>query len=153
MGRETRREALKLAAGAALVGAAAGAASGAAGKKSKVNDEKPVPSKAPPDSFGPRELFAVVDAEGNLQRGFHAASARRLSLGIYEVIFKRDVRRGAYLATLGGHSWGGLPAAGSIGVMGRATNPRGVVVRTTDGSGDPLDAGFHLLVICPDGYA
>jgi hypothetical protein len=153
MSRETRREAIKLAAGVAIVGASAAVATGAPKKKPKANDEKPVPSKAIPENYGPREMFAVVDAQGTLRRGFHAVSAQRLSLGIYEVIFKRDVRRGAYLATLGGHSWGGLPPAGSIGVMGRASDPRGVVVRTSDGCGNQLDAGFHLLVICPDGYA
>ena len=153
MSTETRRDAIKLAAGAAIVGASVAVATGAEKKKPKANDEKPVASKAIPESYGPREMFAVVDSEGTLRRGFHAVSAQRLSLGIYEVIFKRDVRRGAYLATLGGHSWGGLPAAGSIGVMGRASDPRGVIVRTSDGSGDQLDAGFHLLVICPDGYA
>jgi hypothetical protein len=125
-------------------------AAAADGKKSKVNSEKPVPSKAVPESYGPRELFAVVDGQGKLRRGLHVVSTKRLDVGTYEVIFKRDVRRGAYLATIGGHSWGGLPASATIGVMGRASDPRGVVVVTNGGA---IDAGFHLLVVCPDGYA
>jgi hypothetical protein len=153
MSRQTRRDAIKLAAGAAIVGASVTVATAAEKKKSKVNQETPVDSKAVPENYGPREMFAVVDLNGNLRRGFHVLRATRLSLGIYEVIFKRDVRRGAYLATLGGHSWGGLPASGAIGVMGRANDPRGVVVVTSDGMGNQQDAGFHLLVVCPDGYA
>jgi hypothetical protein len=37
--------------------------------------------------------------------------------------------------------------------MGRATDPRGVLVYTTDQGGDPAATGFHLLVVCPEGYA
>jgi hypothetical protein len=149
----TRRQALKLAAGAAVVGTSVAVASAADGKKPKVNGEKPVPSKAVAESYGPRELFAVVDGEGNLRRGFHAVSAQRLDVGTYEVIFKRDVRRGVYLATPGGHSWGGFPPTAMIGVVGRASDPRGVLVITSDSDGDQVNAGFHLLVVCPDGYA
>ncbi len=156
MGQVTRREAITLAAGAAVaVGATAGVAAAADRKKtkSKANQEKPVESKARPENYGPRELFAVVHADGTLKRGFHAVSAQRLGLGVYEVLFKRDVRRGAYLATIGGDSWGGTPPAGMIGVSGRATDPTGVVVCTYDDQGNQFDAGFHLLVICPDGFA
>ena len=150
MSRVTRRDAMRLAAGAAVVGTSAAVAAAADGKKSKVNSEKPVPSKAVPESYGPRELFAVVDGQGKLRRGFHAVSAKRLDVGMYEVIFNRDVRRGAYLATVGGHDWGGLPGSATIGVVGRATDPHGVLVVINDGA---MDAGFHLLVVCPDGYA
>jgi hypothetical protein len=141
---------MRLAAGAAVVGTSVAAASAADAEKPKVNSEKPVPSKAVPESYGPREMFAVVDGQGKLQRGFHAISAKRLDVGMYEVIFNRDVRRGVYLATVGGHSWGGLPASATIGVMGRATDPRGVLVVISGGS---IDSSFHLLVVCPDGYA
>jgi hypothetical protein len=149
----TRRDALKLAAGAAVVGTSVAVAAAADEKKPKVNSEKPVPSKAGPESYGPRELFAVVDGQGKLRRGFHAVSAKRLDIGTYEVIFKRDVRRGVYLATPGGHSWGGFPPTAMIGVMGRASDPRGVLVITSANDGSQVDAGFHLLVLCPDGYA
>jgi hypothetical protein len=154
MKRVSRREAIRVVATtgtAALAASVAGAADKPA--KKKHNTEPAVPSKATPNSVGPRELFAVVDRDGNLSRGLHVASARALDVGVYEVIFNRDVRRGAYLATLGGHGFEGNPVAGSVAVIGRATDPRGVLVYTTDLSGDQLGIGFHLLVVCPEGYA
>jgi hypothetical protein len=122
-------------------------------KAPKGNTEPPVASKASPDSYGPREMFAIVDADGSLKRGLHAVSAARLGLGTYEVIFVRDVRRGAYLATPGGHGYAGIPLPAAVSVIGRATDPRGVLVYTTSMQGDPQDTAFHVLVLCPDGYA
>jgi hypothetical protein len=98
-------------------------------------------------------LFAVIDFEGNIQRGQHAVSCKQLELGVYEVIFSRDVRRGVYVATPGGHGYEGMPLSATLAVMGRATDPRGVLVCTTNQQGDPLATGFHLLVICPEGFA
>jgi hypothetical protein len=143
---------LLAAAGAATLLPSASAAAGQEKKGSGVNREKPVPSKAAPDSHGARQLFAVVDQYGKLRRGLHAVSARRLDVGVYEVIFNRDVRRGAYLATVGGHYYEGMPAAGMASVVGRATEPRAVVVCVFSASG-AFDSGFHLLVVCPEGYA
>jgi hypothetical protein len=148
----TRREALQLTAAAGAV-TALGATAAAQPPKGKANQEPPVPSQASAESHGPRELFAVVDQDGGLKRGLHAVAAKKLEIGVYEVTFNRDVRRGAYLATIGGASYGGLPPVGQIGVMGRVNNPRGVLVTTTNADGDPVDAGFHLLVICPEGFA
>jgi len=151
----TRREALGLTATAGAAAALGGGIVSAQAQqpRGKVNQEAAVPSRAAADSHGPRELFAVVDQDGNLARGLHAVSARRLDLGVYEVVFNRDVRRGCYQATIGGASYGGLPPVGLIGVMGRANNPRAVVVTTTNATADPVDSGFHLLVVCPEGYA
>jgi hypothetical protein len=151
----TRRKAIQLigTTGATILVTPPGEAADGPGKKSQHNAEPAVPSKAPPDSHGPREMFAVVDSDGNLKRGLHAVSAKRLDTGVYEVIFGRDVRRGAYLATPGGHGYTGVPPSATIGVMGRASDPRGVLVFTTNQQGDPLSTGFHLLVVCPEGYA
>jgi hypothetical protein len=38
-------------------------------------------------------------------------------------------------------------------VIGRATDPRGVLVYMSSLEGDPLACGFHLLVVCPEGFA
>jgi hypothetical protein len=150
----TRRSALRLgvAAGASALATTAALAT-AAQERPKANSEPPVQSKATADSRGPRECFAVVAADGTLKRQMHVESARHLAAGTYEVIFKQDVRRGVYVATLGGSDFQGLPPVGQLGVMGRANNPRGVLVTIGDASGNPLDAGFHLLVVCPEGYA
>jgi hypothetical protein len=151
----TRRRALRLSAAvaAAAVGTTATRAAAGSQERGKANNESPVQSKATAASRGPRECFAVVGGDGTLKRQMHVERAQRLSVGMYEVIFKRDVRRGVYVATLGGADFQGLPPVGQLGVMGRANNPRGVLVTVGDASGNPLDAGFHLLVVCPEGYA
>jgi hypothetical protein len=158
MTTSTRRQVLTraAAAGAAALGVSAAAAAQAPKEKKprpRRNHEPPVHSKASAEAYGPRELFAVVDAEGNLRRGMHVASAQAIDQGLYEVVFRRDVRRGVYLATIGGHSYEGLPPVGSASVQGRATNPRGVLVSTANALGENVNMGFHLLVVCPDGYA
>jgi hypothetical protein len=117
------------------------------------NHEEPASSKATAEDHGPRELFAVVDAEGHLRRGMHVAGVRLLEQGLYEVVFRRDVRRGVYLATIGDHTYQGLPPFGYVSVVGRATDPRTVLVCTANNQGESVNMGFHLLVLCPDGYA
>jgi len=150
----TRRQAIKVmtATGAVVLGSSTAAAEPQA-QTQKPNSEPPVASKATSESYGPREMFAVVDADGTLKRGMHVVSATRLGLGTYEVIFVRDVRRGAYLATPGGHGYTGIPLPAAVSVTGRATDPRGVLVYITSMSADPQDTAFHLLVLCPEGYA
>jgi hypothetical protein len=151
----TRRKAMQLigTTGAAVLVTSPLGAAEQPGKKQKHNSEPTVASKAQPDSHGPREMFAVVDSEGTLRRGLHAVSSKRLDIGVYEVIFSRNVRRGVYLATPGGHGYAGVPLSATIAVMGRASDPRGVFFYTTNPQGDPLSTGFHLLVLCPEGYA
>jgi hypothetical protein len=153
----TRREVLAraAAAGAGVLGVAAAAGQDAPAKtpRTKCNCEPVLHSKAGPDDHGPRELFAVVDAGGSLRRGMHVARVVILAPGIYEVVFRRDVRRGVYLATIGGHSYEGLPPTGYVSVEGRATNPRSVLVATANAQGENVSMGFHLLIVCPDGYA
>jgi hypothetical protein len=156
MKRFSRREVIG---GAAAAGAAALGASAAAGQPPNkrpgpnVNTGPVVPSKATADDHGPRELFAVVDGRGRLRRGMHVARVAYLGPGLYEVIFRRDVRRGVYLATIGDHTEDGLPPTGYVSVQRRCNDPRGVLVATANSMGENVDMGFHLLVVCPDGYA
>ena len=42
-----------------------------------------------------------------------------------------------------------VPAAGFAQTNGSAANPNAIEVRTRDEKGDPTDADFHLIVICP----
>ena len=175
MNNLNRRDVVKLAAvagAAALAGSAAQAADPPAKKPAgnpelvqrpksnadlvktpKANAEPPKESTAAAERYGPRELFAVVDADGNLKRGMHVVSSLRLDLGLYEVIFNRDVRRGVYLITPGGCGYSGIPLPAAASVTGRATDPRGVLVYITGLEGDPLACGFHLLAVCPEGFA
>jgi hypothetical protein len=151
--RVSRRDAMKQVAAAGAV--ALGAAGTAAGQQRNQTDnrETPIHSKAAADEPGPQQLFAVVDADGKVRRGRHVTKARRLGLGLYEVEFQRDVRRGVYLATIGGHGYEGLPPTGYVSVVGRSINPRSVLVSTAGTQGDPAALPFHLLVVCPEGYA
>ena len=155
MNNMNRRDVMKLAAtaGAVAVGGPAAQAADPPSKKAKHNIEPPIESTATPETCGARELFAVVDADGKLKRGMHVVSSLRLDLGLYELIFNRDVRRGVYLVTPGGHGYTGVPPSAAASVVGRATNPRGVLVYMSDLQGDPIACGFHLLVVCPDGFA
>jgi hypothetical protein len=144
------------AASAAALGVAAAAGSPPDNSKkpaSPINCEPAAPSNARADDHGPREMFAVVDDRGRLKRGMHVARVAYLGPGFYEVVFRRDVRRGVYLATIGGHGDAGLPPTGYVSVQGRSNDPRGVLVSTSNTMGENVNMGFHLLVICPDGYA
>src|SRR5262249_17839245 len=88
MKRLNRRQALGA---VATTGVAALASSGAAAvppaaKKRHPNLGPAAPGSTKPDSHGPRELFAVVDMDGNLKRRLHAVSSRQIELGVYEVL-------------------------------------------------------------------
>jgi hypothetical protein len=93
-------------------------------------------------------LFAVVNANGTLARGHKAVSATRLGTGAYEVVFRKDVRSCAYLATIGLSGSAGSSLPGEITVVGRSGNDRGVFVTTHSSGGAPADLGFHLAVHC-----
>jgi hypothetical protein len=93
-------------------------------------------------------LYAVVDSNGTLARGRRAVSATRLATGAYEVVFRRDVRRCAYVATIGLSGSAGSSLPGEITVVGRAGNDRAVFVTTHSSGGALADLGFHLAVHC-----
>lgn len=94
-------------------------------------------------------LWAVVNEDGTLARGFHAVSAAAAgSAGSYEVIFDRNVRNCAYVATIGLSGSSGTPGPGEIGVVGRNGNVNGVFVKTYDSTGAIATRGFHLAVHC-----
>jgi hypothetical protein len=93
-------------------------------------------------------LFAVVNANGTLARGFRAVSSSKLTTGRYQVIFNRDVSRCAFVATIGLSGSVGAATPGEITVVGRAGNPNGVFVTTHNSGGAFADNGFHLAVHC-----
>ena len=155
MGPMNRREVMKkaAAAGAVSLAVSAEALADPASKPVTANHEPGVESSATAESRGARELFAVVDDNGKMIRSLHAVASKVLDVGCYEVVFDRDIRRGAYVATSGGHGYTGVPVLAIANVMGRATNPRAVFVFLSDLTGQPVAAGFHLVVICPEGFA
>jgi hypothetical protein len=93
--------------------------------------------------------FAVVKASGVLSRGNCLISTARLATGTYEVIFNGNARQCTYLATIGLTGSSGPPPPGEIGVVGRATDVRGVFLQTRASNGALADRPFHLGVFCP----
>jgi len=74
--------------------------------------------------------------------------AARTGEGIYHVIFNRDVRGCAYVATVGSATVDAVPPGGQVHVASHPTNVNAVRVRTTNDAGDALDRSFHIAVTC-----
>jgi hypothetical protein len=97
------------------------------------------------EKLASQTLWAVVNIDGNLVRGFHATSAGRPSF--YEVVFDRDVSACAYAATMVD------PEGVSTGVMISASNrshvgkPNSVFVQPSTIAG-AVSVPFHLVVQC-----
>jgi hypothetical protein len=91
--------------------------------------------------------FAVVSSAGIVARSRGLSSAVRTGTGRYQVIFDRDVRACAYVATQGGIG-AVVPPDGSVTVASLASNVNGVDVRTFSGASNPVNRSFHLLVNC-----
>lgn len=91
--------------------------------------------------------WAVVNASGQLVRGRNVTSVARTSSGRYQVIFNRDVRTCAYIATLGDPT-AASPSTGQVATSSLASNVNGVAVRTTDPAGTAGNRSFHLVVPC-----
>ena len=108
-------------------------------------DVNVVADRSDDDDGGTR--YAVVNANGTLARGRKAVAATRLATGAYEVVFHRDVRKCAYVGTIGLSGSAGSSLPGEITVVGRAGNDRGVFVTTHSSGGASADLGFHLAVL------
>lgn len=110
-----------------------------------------VPTAALASSAGGLGYWAVVNGNGVLVRGKGLAAgdpAARTGEGIYHVIFNRDVRGCAYLATVGSPTVDAVPPNGQVHVASHPTNVNAVRVRTTNDAGVALNRSFHLAVIC-----
>jgi hypothetical protein len=93
-------------------------------------------------------LFAVVNANGTLARGFRAVSSQRFAVGRYAVNFNRNVRGCAYVATIGLSGSVGFSLPGQISVVGLFSNANGVFIAVSNSAGADADLGFHLAVHC-----
>jgi hypothetical protein len=98
---------------------------------------------------GAQTIFAVVNADGTLARGFRASSSQKIGTGTYQVVFREVTSRGAYTATLGRNDGTGLSLPGFViaNRFGNAQNA--VVVVTRDLTGTVSDRPFHLAVHTP----
>ncbi|MPZ58606.1 MAG: hypothetical protein GEU91_19370 [Rhizobiales bacterium] len=102
---------------------------------------------APDKALGMALLSAVVDQNGNLDRGAGIVSSARVSIGQYEVIFNQDVRECTYVATVGGTTIDTYTNKMIASPARRDQQDNGVWVRVSAGSGH-VDAPFHLTVVC-----
>jgi hypothetical protein len=93
-------------------------------------------------------LFAVVNANGTLARGFRAVSSQRFAVGRYAVTFNRNVRGCAYVATIGLSGSVGFSSPGQISVVGLVSSANGVFIAVSNSAGADADLGFHLAVHC-----
>lgn len=93
-------------------------------------------------------LFAVVNDNGTLARGFGAVSATRFQPGRYAVTFDRNVSNCAYVAAIGLSGSVGFSLPGEITVAGQFNNVNGVFITTNASGGADVDRGFQLAVHC-----
>lgn len=109
------------------------------------------PQQAPAAAggFGPTWLGAVIDAAGNHVAGtggLGLSSSSRISVGNYEVLFRRVITLCVPVASIGNRGFGS--AHGHVDVVQRGGNNRGFFVQTKDTSGIAADLNFTLLVFC-----
>jgi hypothetical protein len=91
--------------------------------------------------------YAVVTSAGLAARGRGVSSVARTSAGRYQVLFDRDVRSCAFLATIG-DAGAAAPPQGEISTSALASNVNAVSVRTENSNGNPADRPFHVAVSC-----
>jgi hypothetical protein len=114
------------------------------GKAIKESSLGNVPSASLADGL---TRFAVVTGAGVTARGRGVSSVARTSAGRYQVIFDRDVRNCAYIATIG-DAGAATPGMGDIATRALGSNVNGVVVQTDNQGGTATDRPFHLIVPC-----
>ena len=95
-------------------------------------------------------LFAVVNADGTLQRGSANVTSSKLvaSDGQYAIDFGRNVDQCAYTATVGMTGLIGGSTFGITNVAPLGNNDNAVFVRTHSQTGALTDRPFHLVVVC-----
>jgi hypothetical protein len=92
-------------------------------------------------------LWAVIRDNGTTARGFGATFSQNIgSPGEYEVVFNRDVRSCAYIASLGDETTS--TRYGEVSAVQRFSKPNAVFVQTLNSGGGKADAAFHLAVLC-----
>jgi hypothetical protein len=93
-------------------------------------------------------LWAVVNKFGVLQRaGCPGTSSAFVGDG-YQVLFYRNVRHCAYVASAGNAGSRDVPIPAVVSTVGRAGRVKGVFVGVVDLSGNRIQRGFHLIVEC-----
>ena len=109
------------------------------------------PAATGPDA-GPdvakRDRWAVVNADGTINRGKGVTFVETAGTGNYVVHFDKNVRACMYSGTIGLSGASGTESPGFITTVGAAIDVNGVFVTTDDISGASATRGFHLYVGC-----
>lgn len=108
---------------------------------------EPVAPLAPDGTLGMALLSAAVNTNGTLARGSGVTSTTNLAVGLYQIIFDRNVTQCVYVATIGDPG-PGAAGPGQIDVAQLGNNARGVFLRTSNSAGAVTNLSFHLLVFC-----
>jgi hypothetical protein len=114
------------------------------------------PAGPPGDVNTGKVMFAVVDSDGTLARGFSIGGgltsqiASEAGPGSYQVIFgSNDITGCAFYGVQGSSAFLGSVSPGFVTVVGRVSTNSGVFVQTFDTAGSVAPRGFHLMVTCP----
>jgi hypothetical protein len=143
-----RRFVLMVVVAAAAAMASFGIASAAGGLNQGSSSPQAVP--ATPAGMPPtaQVLFAVVNSNGTLARGFGATGVVREAAGVYRVAFRQTISGCAFTGTIGLAGNVGVSPPGEIQVVTANVSPAQVFVTTTNSAGAFADRGFHLHVAC-----
>jgi hypothetical protein len=150
MNKVTKAASAFAAAGLLVGGIAAGSAfakSTSGGSAQNVPDGKSTPYVAAAATV-PQRVFAEINSDGTKLRGKAVASSSRLSAGVYDVRFTRNLSTCAWTGTVGFGNFGGSTAASMISISGRAGTNNGLFVQTFNQAGTPTDLPFSAVVIC-----
>jgi len=92
-------------------------------------------------------LTALVNSNGTLIHSKPAGTtSSRLSNGLYEVNFGRDVTNCTFFTALGGDDF--VVPPGETGAVPRAGTPNAIFVGTFNSSGTLTDRDFYAQVVC-----
>jgi hypothetical protein len=96
-----------------------------------------------------QSLWAVVNANGALARAGCPGTTSAVSAGGgYQVLFPRNVRHCAYLATVGTSGTADIPPDGTASVTQLTASVDGVFVATYNSAAAFTNEPFHLSVTC-----
>jgi hypothetical protein len=134
---------------AAAIVAAGAAVSGGAMAANDVDKTAAAEELAAPPPPAPQGVYgAVVQSNGNLNRGIGVSRTRRLGRGEYEVVFDSNVRNCIWTASIGLPGTGN-PFPGIISTALRNGNNRAIYVITADQRAAVQNLAFAVQVTCP----
>ncbi|MCB1377402.1 MAG: hypothetical protein KDK89_03375 [Alphaproteobacteria bacterium] len=138
-----------------VLGVFAAAALGTAALAQGLNGPNPTASQLKAESMSPvgsplgfTVMWAVVNSNGTLLRSSGGGATKKLSTGVYEVRFRRNIAACAWTGTRGFGTFSGSVSDGEIAVTGRAGTTNGVFVQTWGASGAIADSPFLIMVAC-----